>query len=47
MAGPWFTVLRSADGWQELGEMWVSDGQQDCPGRIDIKIELVEAEDEN
>ena len=46
MAGPWFTVVRNGEDWQELGQMWVSDGQQDCPGQIEIKIELVEAEDE-
>ena len=47
MAGPWFTVVRNGEPWQELGQIWVSNGEQDCPGRIEIKLKLVEAEDES
>ena len=42
MAGPWFAVHRSGGDWQELGQVWISDGQQDCKGRIEVQIELTE-----
>ena len=45
VAGPWFTVQRSGDDWQELGQIWISNGHEDCKGRIEIRIELAEAED--
>lgn len=45
MAGPWFTVERSGDEWRELGQVWVSNGADDCQGRIEIRLELEEAPD--
>jgi len=42
VAGPWFTVHKSGDDWQELGRVWISDGQEDCIGRIEIRVELEE-----
>lgn len=45
MAGPWFTVQESGSDWQELGRVWISDGQQDCMGRIEIRLELEEIPD--
>jgi len=46
VAGPWFTVHRSGDEWQELGQVWISNGKQDAKGRIEIRIQLVEPEHE-
>ncbi len=40
MAGPWFKVVRSGDDWQQLGQVWISNGETDCKGRIEIRIEL-------
>ncbi len=40
MAGPWFTVQRDGEGWQTLGQVWISDGAEDCQGKIEVKIEL-------
>jgi hypothetical protein len=45
VAGPWFTVQKSGDDWQELGHVWISNGQQDCMGRIEIRLELEEISD--
>jgi hypothetical protein len=42
VAGPWFAVHRSGDDWQDLGQVWISNGRQDCQGRIQIRIELEE-----
>lgn len=40
VAGPWFTVQRDGGGWQKLGQVWISDGAQDCQGEIEVKVEL-------
>jgi len=40
VAGPWFTVHRSGSDWQEMGKVWISNGKEDCRGRLEIKIEL-------
>jgi hypothetical protein len=45
VAGPWFTVFKSGDDWQELGRVWISNGQEDCIGRIEIRVELEEIPD--
>ncbi|MCG8587549.1 MAG: hypothetical protein MI757_22815 [Pirellulales bacterium] len=45
MAGPWFTVHKSGDDWQELGRVWISNGEEDCIGRIEIRIEMEEIPD--
>ena len=34
-------IKRDAD-WQKLGTLWVSDGKEDGPGQIEIKLQLVE-----
>lgn len=47
MAGPWFTVVKRDADWQEMGTLWVSDGNQDGPGQIEIKLQLVENKDAN
>ena len=46
MAGPWFTVHKSGDDWQELGHVWISNGEDDCQGKIEIKVELELSSDE-
>ena len=45
MAGPWFTVEKSGDTWHELGQVWVSNGTDDCRGRIEIRLEWEEDSD--
>ena len=40
MAGPWFVVQSEEEGWQPMGELWISDGDEDCQGRIELKVEL-------
>jgi hypothetical protein len=42
VAGPWFTVQKSGDEWQEMGQVWISNGSADCKGRIEIKILMAE-----
>lgn len=44
MAGPWFTVHRSGDDFKQVSRLWFSDGRQDCPGRIEVRIELEEVD---
>ena len=46
MAGPWFAVHRSGDDWQRLGQVWVSNGAEDCRGQIEVRITLDETEEE-
>jgi len=41
VAGPWFMVQASGSDWQEMGQVWISNGSQDCKGRIEIKVEMV------
>ena len=40
MAGPWFTVHENGGDWQRLDSIWISDGETDCEGVIEIKLEL-------
>ena len=40
MAGPWFTVQESGDDWREISKIWISNGQADCKGRIEMKLRL-------
>ena len=46
MAGPWFAVHKSGDDWQRLGQVWISNGEQDGKGHIEIRVELQESSDE-
>jgi len=41
VAGPWFTVHKNGEGWQELGQVWISNGKDDSRGQIEIKIEMI------
>jgi hypothetical protein len=43
VAGPWFTVHESGDGWRELATIWLSNGERDLKARVEIFIELEEA----
>ena len=45
MAGPWFTVQESGNDWQRLEHIWISNGQQDCEGHVEIKVELEVADE--
>ena len=40
MAGPWFTILESGDEWKEISQIWISNGHDDCKGRIEVRIRL-------
>ncbi len=40
MGGPWFTVHKSNDDWQRLDQIWISNGQQDCRGHVEIKVDF-------
>ena len=40
MAGPWFTILESGEDWKEISKIWISNGQDDCKGRIEARIRL-------
>jgi hypothetical protein len=40
VAGPWFTVHENGEDWQKLEQIWISNGQQDCRGHVEIKVEL-------
>lgn len=40
MAGPWFTVHENGDDWQRLDSIWISNGETDCQGVVEMKIEL-------
>jgi peptidyl-tRNA hydrolase len=45
VAGPWFTVQASGADWQKLEHIWISNGQQDIEGHVEIKVELVASEE--
>ena len=45
MAGPWFTVQESGSQWQKLGQVWISNGDKDCKGQIEIKLEMTTGSD--
>jgi len=40
VAGPWFTVQESSDEWKEISQIWISNGKDDCKGRIEVRIRL-------
>ena len=46
MAGPWFTVHRSGDDWKTVSKLWISNGEEDGPGQIQVRIELEDPGDE-
>lgn len=46
MAGPWFTVHRSGGDWKKLDQIWISNGQEDCRGHIEMRITLTDPADE-
>ncbi|MFK7769983.1 MAG: hypothetical protein AB8B55_22435 [Mariniblastus sp.] len=37
--------MKNQDDWQTLGQLWISNGEKDIQGTIEIKLEL-EGEDE-
>jgi len=45
VAGPWFAVHQSGSDWQKLDQVWISNGDEDCQGQIEIRIELEESDD--
>lgn len=44
MAGPWFTVQEYGESWNTLSSLWISNGQEDVKGRIDIRVRLTKGE---
>ena len=44
MAGPWFTVHRSGDDWQEMGRLWISNGKEDGKGRFEVRVQFEEVD---
>jgi len=40
VAGPWFAVHQNEGDWQRLDSIWISDGETDCEGVIEVKLEL-------
>jgi hypothetical protein len=40
VAGPWFTVETNGADWKKLSEIWISDGNVDCRGTIEIRLKL-------
>ena len=46
MAGPWFTVQESAEGWKTLDTIWISDGEKNFLGVVELKVELEEVPDD-
>lgn len=47
MAGPWFTVQRTADDWHVLDTIWLSNGKTNDRGRVELRVELEEPSDED
>lgn len=31
-------VQETGDDWQQLSDIWISNGEHDCQGKIEIKI---------
>lgn len=46
MAGPWFTVLESGGERKELSTIWISNGEDDCKGKIEVRVRLTAGGDE-
>ena len=45
MAGPWFTVRKSGDDFERLGQVWLSDGTRDDVGWLEYRVWLEPPED--
>jgi hypothetical protein len=43
VAGPWFTVQESGEAWKTLSSLWISNGQEDIKGRIDVRVRLTKS----
>ena len=39
-------VQKSGSDWQRLGDVWISDGQLDSQGHIEIRLTLEASDDE-
>jgi len=40
VAGPWFTVQKDGNDWTKLEDIWFSNGENDCQGHVEIKVEF-------
>jgi len=45
VAGPWFTVQTNGE-WTRLDTIWVSDGQTNITAKAELRVQLVETNDE-
>ena len=43
MAGPWFTVQRSGDGWQTVDRIWISNAGKNAVADVQVRVEFDEA----
>ena len=46
MAGPWFTVRKSRDGFQEFGDLWLSNGETDDRATIEYRVRFAPVPDD-
>ena len=44
-AGPWFEVREATEDWQELGRVWLSDGDHSGPGALLYRVRFEDTED--
>ncbi len=44
MAGPWFTVQESGEGWKHVDSIWISNGVDHEKVRVEIRVQLEESE---
>lgn len=40
-------VAENGADWQDIEQIWVSDGQKDMKGRIQIRVKLITAGEKN
>ncbi len=42
-AGPWFEVYESGADWRALGAVWLSDGEHNEPGVLELRLRFADA----
>jgi hypothetical protein len=45
VGGPWFTVQESGSDWQSLGDLWLSNGEDDVKGQLELRVSLERFDD--
>ena len=46
VAGPWFTVHEIGGDWKTLEEIWISNGNETCKARVQVRVNLEESNHE-